>query len=144
MALASGVLLVSTRLAAAEGAASTPTEIVDRQLAAYNARNVEAFLRCYAPDAELFEFPDKSLAKGTVALRERPPVSGLSLLAGMAVAAFITSVPLMIWEIASGGFIWPTPGGLLTLVYVALGPAFAAHRGRWARRRRDGCVRPRW
>ena len=62
----------------------------------------------------------------TVALRERPKVSGLSLLAGMALAAFVTSVPLMIWEIASGGFIWPTAGGLLTLVYVALGPAFAS------------------
>ena len=62
----------------------------------------------------------------TIALRERPPVFGLSLLAGMAVAAFITSVPLMIWEISAGGFIWPTPRGLLTLAYVALGPAFAS------------------
>ena len=62
----------------------------------------------------------------TVALRERPKVSGLSLLAGMALAAFVTSVPLMVWEIAAGGFIWPTVGGLLTLVYVALGPAFAS------------------
>ncbi len=62
----------------------------------------------------------------TVALRERPKVSGLSLLAGMAFAAFVTSVPLMVWEIATGGFIWPTAGGLLTLVYVALGPAFAS------------------
>ncbi|MGO9419263.1 DMT family transporter [Roseiarcus sp.] len=62
----------------------------------------------------------------TVALRERPPVSGLSLLAGMALAAFVTSVPLMIWEIDSGGFIWPTAAGLMTLAYVALGPAFAS------------------
>ncbi len=62
----------------------------------------------------------------TVALRERPPVSGLSLLAGMALAAFVTSVPLMVWEIASGGFIRPTPAGLLTLVFVALGPGFAS------------------
>ena len=62
----------------------------------------------------------------TVALRERPKVSGLSLLAGMAFTAFVTSVPLMVWEIATGGFIWPTAGGLLTLVYVALGPAFAS------------------
>ncbi|RBP16489.1 EamA domain-containing membrane protein RarD [Roseiarcus fermentans] len=62
----------------------------------------------------------------TVGLRERPPVSALSLLAGMAVAAFLTSVPLMVWEIASGGFIWPTAAGLMTLVYVALGPAFAS------------------
>ncbi len=62
----------------------------------------------------------------TIGLRERPRVSGLSLLAGMAVAAFATSVPLMIWEVASGGFIWPTAAGLATLVYVALGPAFVS------------------
>ena len=62
----------------------------------------------------------------TIGLRQRPNVSGLSMLAAMAVAAFVTSVPLMIWEIASGGFVWPTPRGLLALAYVALGPAFAA------------------
>jgi drug/metabolite transporter (DMT)-like permease len=62
----------------------------------------------------------------TIGLRQRPRVSGLSLLAGMALAAFVTSVPLMIWEIASGGFIWPTAAGLATLVYVALGPAFVS------------------
>jgi drug/metabolite transporter (DMT)-like permease len=62
----------------------------------------------------------------TVALRQRPAISGLSMLAGMALAAFVTSIPLMIWEIATGGFIWPTAAGLLTLVYVALGPAFSS------------------
>ncbi len=62
----------------------------------------------------------------TVALRERPQVSGLSLLAGMAFAAFLTSVPLMVWEIFSGGFIWPNAAGYLTLAYVALGPAFSS------------------
>ncbi len=62
----------------------------------------------------------------TIGLRQRPNVSGLSMLAAMAVAAFVTSVPLIIWEIASGGFVWPTPRGLLALAYVALGPAFAA------------------
>jgi drug/metabolite transporter (DMT)-like permease len=62
----------------------------------------------------------------TVGLRERPHVSGLSMLAGMAVAAFVTSAPLMIWEVASGGFVWPTAAGLLLLVYVALGPAFVS------------------
>jgi drug/metabolite transporter (DMT)-like permease len=62
----------------------------------------------------------------TIGLRERPHVSGLSLLAGMALAAFVTSVPLMIWEIAAGGFTWPTAVGYATLVYVALGPAFVS------------------
>ena len=46
----------------------------------------------------------------TVGLRQRPNVSGVSMLAAMAFAAFVTSVPLMIWEILSGGFIWPTAG----------------------------------
>jgi drug/metabolite transporter (DMT)-like permease len=62
----------------------------------------------------------------TVGLRQRPDVSGVSMLAAMALAAFVTSVPLMIWEILSGEFIWPTVGGLLALVFVALGPAFIA------------------
>ncbi len=62
----------------------------------------------------------------TVALRNRPPVSGLSLLAGMAFAAFLTSLPLMIWEMSSPGYVWPTPLGLSLLIYVALGPAFSS------------------
>jgi drug/metabolite transporter (DMT)-like permease len=62
----------------------------------------------------------------TIGLRQRPKVSGVSMLAAMAVAAFITSVPLMIWEIMSGGFVWPTGAGLLVLAFVALGPAFVA------------------
>jgi drug/metabolite transporter (DMT)-like permease len=62
----------------------------------------------------------------TVGLRQRPNVSGISMLAAMALAAFVTSVPLMIWEILSGGFIWPNWRGLLVLAFVALGPAFIA------------------
>jgi len=62
----------------------------------------------------------------TVGLRQRPDVSGISMLAAMTLAAFVTSVPLMIWEILSGGFIWPTLGGLLALAFVALGPAFVS------------------
>jgi hypothetical protein len=48
-----------------------PVELVERQLAAYNAKDLEAFVAVYAPDVELFEFPDKPLAKGTAAMRER-------------------------------------------------------------------------
>jgi drug/metabolite transporter (DMT)-like permease len=62
----------------------------------------------------------------TVGLRRRPNVSGVSMLAAMAVAAFVTSIPLMIGEIVSGGFIWPTRGGLLALAFVAIGPAFVS------------------
>ncbi len=62
----------------------------------------------------------------TVGLRDRPRVSGLGFLAGMAFAAFLTSVPLFLWEIAAGDFIWPTGEGLLLLLYAALGPAFVS------------------
>jgi hypothetical protein len=45
--------------------------VVQRQLDAYNARDIEALLATYAPDAEMFEHPSKVLARGTPALRER-------------------------------------------------------------------------
>ncbi len=62
----------------------------------------------------------------TIGLRDRPRVSGLGLLAGMALAAFLTSIPLLLWEIAAGDFVWPTGKGLLLLLYAALGPAFVS------------------
>ena len=61
----------------------------------------------------------------TLGLRERPRVSPLGLLAGMALAAFVSSAPLFVGEVAAGRFIWPTGAGLLLLLYAALGPAFA-------------------
>jgi len=48
-----------------------PASVVQRQLDAYNARDVDAILATYAPDAQQFEFPDKLLATGTAQLRER-------------------------------------------------------------------------
>lgn len=50
---------------------SFPAEVVQRQLDAYNARNVDALLAIYAEDAALYEHPDKLLAQGHDALRER-------------------------------------------------------------------------
>jgi hypothetical protein len=49
----------------------TPEAVVQRQLDAYNARDVEALLRTYAADAELYEHPSTLIAKGAEALRER-------------------------------------------------------------------------
>ncbi|MDB5581248.1 MAG: Hydrolase superfamily [Bradyrhizobium sp.] len=45
--------------------------MVQRQLEAYNARDLEALVATYAEDAELFEFPDKLLARGAAQIRER-------------------------------------------------------------------------
>lgn len=48
-----------------------PATIIQRQLDAYNARDIEALLATYAADAEVFEHPSKLLASGSAALRER-------------------------------------------------------------------------
>lgn len=50
---------------------SAAEAVVQAQLDAYNARNVEALLQVYAEDAELYEHPSTLLAKGAAALRER-------------------------------------------------------------------------
>lgn len=48
----------------------TPLALVQRQLNAYNARNLEAFLEPYAEDVEIYSFPDKLLSKGKEAMRK--------------------------------------------------------------------------
>jgi hypothetical protein len=45
--------------------------VVQRQLDAYNARDVEAILATYAEDAEQYEYPTTLLARGASQLRER-------------------------------------------------------------------------
>ncbi len=51
--------------------ANDPEAVVQRQLEAYNARDVEALLATYAEDAQMFEHPDKLLASGAAELRKR-------------------------------------------------------------------------
>lgn len=51
--------------------AETPVALVQRQLNAYNARNIEAFLEPYADDVEIFDFPDKPALKGKEAMRKQ-------------------------------------------------------------------------
>jgi drug/metabolite transporter (DMT)-like permease len=59
----------------------------------------------------------------TVALRNRPPVAGLTFFAALAVAAFLSSLPLLGYEIAAGTVQWPTPKGWGVLIYVGLMPS---------------------
>src|SRR5688500_12661586 len=49
----------------------SPEAIVQRQLDAFNARDVSSLVAIYADDAGLYEHPDKLLARGTTQLRER-------------------------------------------------------------------------
>ncbi len=52
-------------------AAPTPEAVVQAQLEAYNARDIDAFIATYADDVKLFELPDKLLSEGTATMRER-------------------------------------------------------------------------
>ena len=48
-----------------------PEAVVQRQLDAYNSRDIDALLAVYADDAQMFEHPATLLASGSAALRER-------------------------------------------------------------------------
>ncbi|QEC44600.1 amidohydrolase family protein [Pseudobacter ginsenosidimutans] len=48
----------------------TPLALVQRQLNAYNAKDLEAFLEPYAEDVELYTFPNKLESKGKDAMRK--------------------------------------------------------------------------
>lgn len=48
-----------------------PESVVQRQLDAYNARDIDAFVATYADDAQQFEYPATLLTRGSAQLRER-------------------------------------------------------------------------
>ena len=48
-----------------------PVAVVQRQLEAFNAQDIEALLAAYANNAEMFEHPSTLLARGTEQLRTR-------------------------------------------------------------------------
>jgi drug/metabolite transporter (DMT)-like permease len=62
----------------------------------------------------------------TLALRNRPAVSALGFFAGLAFAAFLTSLPLLLAEVAAGTALWPHLSGMLVLAYVAIFPSLLA------------------
>ncbi len=49
----------------------SPSAVVQRQLDAYNARDVDALLATYAADARQFEHPGKLVANGAHEMRQR-------------------------------------------------------------------------
>ena len=54
----------------------TPFALAQRQLNAYNLRNIEAFLEPYAEDVEIYTYPDKLNYKGKEQMRKN--YSGIS------------------------------------------------------------------
>jgi drug/metabolite transporter (DMT)-like permease len=59
----------------------------------------------------------------TLALPRRPKVPGLVFFTAMATVAFLTSLPLLAYEAATGTLQWPTAKGLAVLLYVGLFPS---------------------
>lgn len=49
----------------------SPEAVVQRQLDAYNARDIDALLATYAPDARQYEHPARLLASGAAEMRAR-------------------------------------------------------------------------
>jgi drug/metabolite transporter (DMT)-like permease len=62
----------------------------------------------------------------TVALRKRPPISALALFAGLSLAAFASTLPLVALEMLSGTIRWPGLRGWAILLFLALGPSLVS------------------
>lgn len=54
-----------------EASMNDPEAVVQRQLDAYNARDIDALMATYADDVQVFEHPGTLLASGSAKLRER-------------------------------------------------------------------------
>ena len=67
------VIIAASLICSAVTALAEPTaeSVVQAQLEAYNARDIDAFMATYADDVKIFEFPDKLLSEGTAKMRER-------------------------------------------------------------------------
>jgi drug/metabolite transporter (DMT)-like permease len=65
----------------------------------------------------------------TLALRQRPNVSNLVFFTALASIAFLTSLPLLAWEMAAGDAIWPGPKGWLLIGFIAFFPSLLAQLG---------------
>lgn len=49
----------------------TPAQIVQKQMDAYNQRDVEAFVAMYSADIKVYNFPDELVFEGKEKMRER-------------------------------------------------------------------------
>lgn len=62
----------------------------------------------------------------TVSLRWKPPIDWRSLMAVPAMAALLTSVPLVLWEISADRAVWPDETGWLAIAYVGIFPSLVS------------------
>jgi drug/metabolite transporter (DMT)-like permease len=62
----------------------------------------------------------------TLGLRRRPQLPGLVYFTALATVAFVSSLPLLAFEVATGTVQWPTLKGWAVLLYVGLLPSLLA------------------
>ncbi len=53
------------------GSTTSAAALAEAQLEAYNARDLDAFCACFAPDVEIYNFPDQLVLRGAEAFRAR-------------------------------------------------------------------------
>lgn len=80
----------------------------------------------FNPGDVLMMIAGLAYASYTLALRSRPAMPQLAFFSAMAAVAFLTSVPLVGFEIATGRVIWPGLEGWLILAFVATFPSLIA------------------
>jgi drug/metabolite transporter (DMT)-like permease len=86
--------------------------------------DIERILRLGFNVGDLYVLIACALYSGyTLGLRKRPATSGLELFIGFAVVAMVSSLPLLVWEMAAGEFFWPSLVGWAILAYVTLCPS---------------------
>lgn len=64
------LLLLLANVAFAQKQEITPETLAQKQLEAYNAHDIDAFVEPYADDVEIYGFPDKLLYKGKETMRK--------------------------------------------------------------------------
>jgi putative hydrolase of HD superfamily len=86
----------------------SPLDVVQAQLDAYNAKDIDALMRTYAPDAEQFILHGERLAKGHDEIRPRylarfgEPTLHARLLSRMVMGNLVTDLELVTRNFAEG------------------------------------------
>jgi len=64
-----------------------------------------------------------SYAMYTLALKRRPAMDGAAFFTLLSVIAMLTSIPLIVVDVAAGSFFWPTQTGWMVVAFVAVFPS---------------------
>jgi drug/metabolite transporter (DMT)-like permease len=120
--LVGAFVLYRTPIRAVQALGVTVTLVGVAVVAARGDPGVLASLRINPGDAYML-LASVLYAAYTLALRNRPPVSGLALFTAMALAAAVSSLPLVAYEAMVGAFQWPTARGWAILLYIGLFPS---------------------